>query len=166
MPYAASNAAPANLVRDFYRLLRILGVHRWDSGNDGQSLRLGTLARFSQLLADFEHTRRRARWTEKDGESVYLGGQSRGPYLYLTLFNYLQYYAKEAYEDYELRFRVEKDYGFHLLESPLSEDQQVREGQKHYEITATVVDSAMLDWWLRGFGKAVSRISKTKIGGR
>lgn len=98
---AESNDAPANLVRDFYRLLRNLGVHRWDAGDNRQSLRLGTLARFSQLLADFEHTRRRARWTEKDGESRYLGGQSRGPYLYLTLFNYLQYYAKEAYEDYE-----------------------------------------------------------------
>jgi hypothetical protein len=23
----------------------------------------------------------------------------------------------------------------------------------------------MLDWWLRGFGKAVSRISKTTLGG-
>ena len=31
--------------------------------------------------------------------------------------------------------------------------------------SATVVDSEMLDWWLRGFGKAVSKISKTKLGG-
>jgi len=64
----------------------------------------------------------------------------------------------------KLSFWIEKDYGLHLLESPLSEDQQVCEGKKHYRINATVVDSAMLDWWLRGFGKAVSRISKTSIG--
>jgi predicted DNA-binding transcriptional regulator YafY len=63
-----------------------------------------------------------------------------------------------------LSFRIEKSSGLHLLESPLSDDQQVWEDQKHYRITATVVDSEMLDWWLRGFGKAVSRISKTKLG--
>jgi predicted DNA-binding transcriptional regulator YafY len=64
----------------------------------------------------------------------------------------------------KLSFRIEKSSGFHLLESPLSEDQQVCEEQKHYKITATVVDTEMLDWWLRGFGKAVSRISKSKLG--
>lgn len=32
-----------------------------------------------------------------------------------------------------------------------------------YEITATVVDSDMLDWWLRGFGDAVTRVAKRKI---
>jgi predicted DNA-binding transcriptional regulator YafY len=63
----------------------------------------------------------------------------------------------------KLSFWIEKDYGFHLLESPLSEDQQVREGRRHYQISATVVDSAMLDWWLRGFGKVVSRVSKIRL---
>lgn len=65
----------------------------------------------------------------------------------------------------KLSFWIEKDYGLHLLESPLSKDQQVIEGKKHYRICATVVDSAMLDWWLRGFGKAVSRISKVGLSG-
>lgn len=60
----------------------------------------------------------------------------------------------------KLSFRIEKDAGFHLLESPLSEDQQVVEEGETYLITATVVDSDMLDWWLRGFGNAVSDISK------
>jgi hypothetical protein len=66
----------------------------------------------------------------------------------------------------KLSFWIEKDCGAHLLESPLSEDQQVREGRRHHQISATVVDSAMLDWWLRGFGSAVSRVSKTKIENR
>lgn len=65
----------------------------------------------------------------------------------------------------KLSFWIEKDYGLHLLESLLSEDQRVSEGRKHYRISATVADSAMLDWWLRGFGKAVTRISKTKTEG-
>ncbi len=60
-----------------------------------------------------------------------------------------------------LTFRIEKEAGFHLLESPLSADQQVQELDDVYEISATVVDTAMLDWWLRGFGDAVSNICKS-----
>ena len=60
----------------------------------------------------------------------------------------------------KLSFRIEKEAGYHLLESPLSIDQQVIEEEKTYQVTATVVDSAMLDWWLRGFGDAVNEISK------
>jgi hypothetical protein len=45
----------------------------------------------------------------------------------------------------KLSFRIERDCGLHLLESPLSTDQQVREVRRHYQISATVTDSAMLD---------------------
>ena len=31
------------------------------------------------------------------------------------------------------------------------------------EVTATVVDSAMLDWWLRGFGDAVRGVSRQAV---
>ena len=61
-----------------------------------------------------------------------------------------------------LSFRIEKKAGLHLLESPLSADQQVVELDHAYDITATVVDTDMLDWWLRGFGGAVSDIFKEK----
>lgn len=55
-----------------------------------------------------------------------------------------------------LTFHITHDAGLHLRESPLSKDQQVRDlGDGWMEITATVVDSAMLEWWLRGFGEAV-----------
>lgn len=59
-----------------------------------------------------------------------------------------------------LSFRIDKEAGYHLLESPLSTDQQVKELEADYEITATVVDSAMLDWWLRGFGDSITDITK------
>ncbi len=49
-----------------------------------------------------------------------------------------------------MRFRIEKDAGLHVVECPLSLDQKVVELDDVYEITATVVDSDMLDWWLRG----------------
>lgn len=62
-----------------------------------------------------------------------------------------------------LTFRIERDAGLHLQESPLSSDQQVLERQDGtLEITATVVDSGMLEWWLRGFGDAVNGVSKTR----
>lgn len=60
-----------------------------------------------------------------------------------------------------LSFRIEKEAGFHLLESKLSEDQEVVEEDETYLITATVVDSSMLDWWLGGFGEAIAEVSKS-----
>jgi predicted DNA-binding transcriptional regulator YafY len=63
-----------------------------------------------------------------------------------------------------LQFRIKKDAGSHLLESPLSLDQQVVELENDWlEITATVVDSAMLEWWLRGFGDAVSEVQRSPV---
>ncbi|MDD2713223.1 MAG: WYL domain-containing protein [Simplicispira sp.] len=55
----------------------------------------------------------------------------------------------------QLRFCISKPAGLHLTEARLSQDQQVQEHPGHYAITATVVDSAMLTWWLRGFGEEV-----------
>lgn len=60
----------------------------------------------------------------------------------------------------KLTFRITKDVGYHLLETPLSKDQLVKEIGNCYEIRATLFDTAMLDWWLRGFGNAVKKVSK------
>ena len=64
-----------------------------------------------------------------------------------------------------LNFRIERDAGLHLLETPLSGDQKVSElDDGQLEITATVVDSAMLEWWLRGFGDAIADIRRRPCG--
>ena len=63
----------------------------------------------------------------------------------------------------KLSFRIEKDAGLHVVECPLSTDQKVVELDDVYEITATVVDSDMLDWWLRGFGDTVSNIGRSSL---
>lgn len=64
-----------------------------------------------------------------------------------------------------LSFIIERTSGFHLLESPMSQDQEVVElADGHLQISATVVDSAMLKWWLRGFGDAVSEIVREPVG--
>ncbi|MBN8475710.1 WYL domain-containing protein [Sulfuritalea sp.] len=59
-----------------------------------------------------------------------------------------------------LTFRIDKKADLHLLESPLSADQMVKELGEQLEISATVVDTAQLEWWLRGFGDRVSDIRR------
>lgn len=63
-----------------------------------------------------------------------------------------------------LAFRIRIEDGAHLLESPLSADQHVVRLDDHFEITATVVESALLDKWLRSFGRAVSQVRRSQIG--
>src|SRR5205823_2916356 len=46
------------------------------------------------------HVKRRGRYVEEAGEQVFRGGQDRGIWYYQRLFNYLQYYALDAYEDF------------------------------------------------------------------
>ena len=62
-----------------------------------------------------------------------------------------------------LRFCITKTAGLHLTEARLSEDQRVQEHDDHYTIEATVVDSAMLTWWLRGFGDEVWDIARQAL---
>ncbi len=66
-------------------------------------------------------------------------------------------------EKVRLTFKIDKEAGFHITESPLSKDQTVVEHEDCYEISATVVDSAMLEWWLRGFGSNVSGVRKIPV---
>lgn len=62
-----------------------------------------------------------------------------------------------------ITFQIAKPEGQHLLESPLSLDQQVEDLGAEYRVTATAVDSAMLEWWLRGFADAVSKVQKQAV---
>ena len=63
----------------------------------------------------------------------------------------------------KISFCISKVAGFHLTEAPLAQDQQVEELEDHYKISATVVDSAMLDRWLLGFGGDVSAVEKIRL---
>ncbi len=66
-------------------------------------------------------------------------------------------------ERVRLSFRINRDAGLHITESPLSEDQVVKEGPGYFDITATVVDSALLDHWLKGFGDDIIQSTKKPI---
>lgn len=62
-----------------------------------------------------------------------------------------------------LTFKIKKGAGQHLLESPLSADQEVKESVDAYQITATVVDSKMLDRWLRSFQDVISEVVRHSV---
>ncbi len=91
--------ARANLVGNYYEFLHALGVHRWPLDGASDRARLGALARFSSLLTDFEHSKRRA--AAASAAEPQTGGQTGGRWFYQNLFYFLQCYAQRSYEDSE-----------------------------------------------------------------
>jgi DNA helicase-2/ATP-dependent DNA helicase PcrA len=103
----------ASLVGDYDLLLRALAVHRWDLSDPVLVSRMGSLARFSELLADFENVTRRARWVEEvGGRPTYRAGNNHGPWYYKRLFIYIQHYALDAYE----AFAGEEEFEFDAVD--------------------------------------------------
>jgi DNA helicase-2/ATP-dependent DNA helicase PcrA len=90
----------ADLVGELYTLLDELNVRGWDLTDSTNVNRMGTLARFSALLADYESVRRRARPdAEKAGEQV--GGEDRGSWYYKNLAIHIVNYAQGEYEGFD-----------------------------------------------------------------
>src|SRR5262245_15267191 len=83
--------------------------HRTDLSIPTGSARMGALARFSEVLADFEHINRRGRQIEKDGELVFEAANDRGRDYFRALHNYLLHYARDAYEEFEGEMSVDLD---------------------------------------------------------
>ena len=97
-----SSKASANLIDDLYRLFEFLGVNQWDPDNPETLPRMGSLARLSTILADFEHVTRRGRYEQSEiGEREFRGGSDRGAEYYQRLGGYLRFYAQDAYEEFE-----------------------------------------------------------------
>ncbi len=90
----------ADLVSELYELLDELDVRAWDLLNPLMVNRLGTLARFSSLLADYESVRRRAR-PDADAPGEQVGGQDRGTWYYRNLALHIINYAQGAYEGFD-----------------------------------------------------------------
>ena len=90
----------ADLVGELYELLDVLAVKDWDLSSPVQVNRLGTLARFTSLLADYESVRRRAR-PDADAPGEQVGGQDRGSWYYMNLAVHIINYAQGAYEGFD-----------------------------------------------------------------
>jgi DNA helicase II / ATP-dependent DNA helicase PcrA len=103
-----SNERPVNLVGDFYELLAVLGARDWDPDDPMMGVRLGTLARCSAILADYESVRRRSR-PDPDEPGTQRGGQDRGTWYYHNLATYITNYARGAYEDFDGEPDVQTD---------------------------------------------------------
>jgi DNA helicase-2/ATP-dependent DNA helicase PcrA len=101
-------SGPANLVRDFYALLNDLGVDEWDLSDPWLVNRLGTLARCSQVLVDYESTKRRSH-PDPDDPAKMRGGQDRGEWYYKMLAIYIVNWARGAYEGFEGEENVDLD---------------------------------------------------------
>jgi DNA helicase-2/ATP-dependent DNA helicase PcrA len=90
----------ANLMAEFYDLLDELQVRSWSLADPLRVNRLGTLARFSALLVDYESVRLRAR-PDPDTPGEQLGGQDRGTWYYRNLAIHIINYAQGAYEGFD-----------------------------------------------------------------
>jgi len=91
---------PANLVGDFYQLLGQCGVAGWDLSDSKLAARMGTLARCSAVLADYESVRRRPR-RDASAPGEVSSGNDRGSNYFLWLAIHIQNWALEAYKGFE-----------------------------------------------------------------
>lgn len=95
----ATTSSPVDLIGDFYALLGLLGVKEWDLDDAIVRNTLGTIARFTQLLADYESVQRRSRRDPANpGEQV---GASWSPWYYKSLAILMVNYASGEYDDFD-----------------------------------------------------------------
>lgn len=89
-----------SLVGEFYGLASLLKIAAWDLSDAGQRNRLGTVARFTNVLADYESVTRRSRRDAKNpGEQV--GGQAANEWFYRNFALLLVNYATGMYDDFD-----------------------------------------------------------------
>lgn len=88
-----------SLMKDLYDLLALLGVPSWSTSDPFNRNRLGTIGRFSTVLADYETAFRRARRdNSRPGEQV--GGRPGDAWFYKNLGILLKNYATGNYDDF------------------------------------------------------------------
>ncbi len=98
---AGPSSPDADLVGSFYRIAAALQIDRWDPNDPESAARLGTLARFTTVLADFESVTRRARRIKDPVHGETVRGGLHGGEKYLKKFaDYLSFYAQTDYEDF------------------------------------------------------------------
>lgn len=89
-----------SLVGEFYALVEHLKIRTWDLSDVRQRNRLGTVARFTTVLADYESvTRRSRRDLENPGEQV--GGAAGDEWFYRNFALLLVNYAIGTYDDFD-----------------------------------------------------------------
>jgi len=96
---ASTTSSSVDLIGDLYALLGLLGVKDWNLDDILVRNTLGTIARFTQALADYESVQRRSRRDPAHpGEQV---GASWSPWYYKSLAILLLNYASGEYDDFD-----------------------------------------------------------------
>lgn len=88
------------------------------------------------------------------------------PFTYPTDFDLDRYIAEGHFGVYigpkaHITFRISKPLGQHLVETPLSADQQQTDEGEHLRISATVVETELLHRWLRSWGDDLTDLQIT-----
>ncbi len=101
----------ANLLADVYDILEILDLKSWDFDEPLVLNRLGSIARFTVLLTDYESVQRRARPdANKPGEVI--GGKDRGDWYYRGFARFVNNYANGTFDGFE----GEDDYSINAVD--------------------------------------------------
>lgn len=96
---AQETSSAVDLLGDLYVLLGLLGVKDWDLDDALVRNTMGTIARFTQVLADFESMRRRSRLDAANpGEQV---GVRWDAWYYKNLAILMLNYASGSYDDFD-----------------------------------------------------------------
>ncbi|QKJ21074.1 ATP-dependent helicase [Microbacterium hominis] len=96
---ASATSSSVDLIGDLYALLGLLGVKEWNLDDLLVRNALGTIARFTQVLADYESVQRRSRRdTANPGEQV---GTAWTPWYYKSLAILMVNYASGEYDDFD-----------------------------------------------------------------
>jgi predicted DNA-binding transcriptional regulator YafY len=67
----------------------------------------------------------------------------------------------------QLKAKFTREAAAHLHETPVSEDQTIEDLETEYVlVTATVRDTAQLEWWLHGFGPTAEVLEPAELRGR
>jgi DNA helicase-2/ATP-dependent DNA helicase PcrA len=89
-----------SLVGEFYKLTDLLGIRDWDLSDALQRNRLGTIARFTAVMADYESVTRRSR-RDPDNPGEQVGGAVGGEWFYKNFALLLTNYATGSYDDFD-----------------------------------------------------------------
>ena len=88
------------LVTETYNLLKSLKVSEWDAKDPIVGSRLGTIARFTNFIADYEVVQKRSRQNTEDTDAQ-TGASDQGKYYFQNLAQLLQNIAMHNYVDFE-----------------------------------------------------------------
>lgn len=62
-----------------------------------------------------------------------------------------------------LTMRVDNSLAYDLDETPLAKDQTIDFGEHESVVYCTIVDSRMLDWWIKSYGDTIKSVEKTPL---